>query len=98
MTVSILDLHCLNAVTDDHENLPAILEEVRRTSHGNVSRPEVVASLEEMAAGGLVAAFAIDPDRSRFIAVDPSAQDASRLWFRITPAGLAELEANWVDG
>ena len=28
MTVSILNLHCLNAVTDDHENLPSILEEV----------------------------------------------------------------------
>lgn len=56
MTVSILDLHCLNAVTDDHENLPSILEEVRRTTHGNVSRQEVVASLEEMAADGLVAA------------------------------------------
>jgi len=98
MTVSILDLHCLNAVTDDHENLPAILEEVRRTSHGNVSRQEVVASLEEMAAGGLVAAYTLDPDRSRFVAVEPSAQDASSLWFRITPAGLAELEVNWVDG
>jgi len=97
MTVSILDLHCLNAVTDDHESLPAILDEVRRTSHGNVSRQDVVASLEEMAAGGLVAAYAFDPDGSRFVAVEPSAQDASSLWFRITPAGLAELEANWVD-
>lgn len=98
MTVSILDLHCLNAVTDDHESLPAILDEVRRTSHGNVSRQDVVASLEEMAAGGLVAAYALDRDHSRFVAVDPSALDASSLWFRITPAGLAELEANWVDG
>ena len=97
MTVSILNLHCLNAVTDDHENLPSILEEVRRTSHGNVSRQEVVASLKEMAAGGLVAAYAFDPDGARFITVDLSAQDASSLWFRITQAGLQELEANWVD-
>ncbi len=64
MTVSILDLHCLNAVTDDHESLASILEEVRRTSHGNVSRQEVVASLEEMTAAGLVAAYALEPHGS----------------------------------
>jgi hypothetical protein len=97
MTVSILDLHCLNAVTDDHENLASILEEVRRTSHGNVSRQEVVASLEEMAASGLVTAYSLDARRSDFFPVDPAGKDVSSLWFRITPAGLAELESNWVD-
>jgi hypothetical protein len=97
MTVSILDLHCLNAVTDDHESLASILEEVRRTSHGNVSRQEVVASLEEMVTAGLVAAYCLEPHGSGFVSVDPAGADASSLWFRITPAGRDELEANWVD-
>jgi hypothetical protein len=97
MTVSILDLHCLNAVTDDQESLASILEEVRRSSHGNVSWQEVVASLEEMAAAGFVTAWSLGPRGSDFMVVDPVGKDASSLWFRITPAGLSELEANWVD-
>jgi len=97
MTVSILDLHCLNAVTDDHESVASILEEVRRTSHGNVAWSEVVASLEEMAAAGLLAAYSFDPRGSRFVSVDSTGKDGGSLWFRITQAGLAELEANWVD-
>jgi hypothetical protein len=98
MTVSILDLHCLNAVTDDYENVASILEEVRRTSHGNVSMSEVVAALEEMACAGLLAPYSLEPHGQGFVPADQTGKDLSSLWFRITPAGLAELEANWVDG
>lgn len=45
MTVSSPDLPCLNAVMDDHEAVAPILEEVRRTSHGN----------------GLIATYSFDP-------------------------------------
>ena len=47
MTVSILDLHCLNAVCDDYESLDSICEEVRRSSHGNVNRDEVADAILE---------------------------------------------------
>jgi len=50
-----------------------------------------------MTASGLVVAYALEPHGSGFVSVDPAGADASSLWFRITPAGLAELEANWVD-
>jgi DNA-binding PadR family transcriptional regulator len=98
MTVSILDLHCLNAVTDDYENVASILEEVRRTSHGNVSASELVIALEEMANAGLLTPYSLETRGEAFIAVNPVGKDLSSLWFRITPAGLAELEANWFDG
>jgi len=32
MTISILGLHCLNAVTDDYETAASIVEHVRRLS------------------------------------------------------------------
>ena len=53
MTVSILDLHCLNAVCDDHETVESITAEVRRSSHGNV-HDEAGECLAEIAAAGLV--------------------------------------------
>lgn len=96
MTISILDLHCLNAVTDDYENVASILEEMRRASHGNVSAREVVAALEEMAGTGLLTAYSLGPHGEGFIAADPAGQDFSNLWFKISPAGLAKLKANWV--
>jgi hypothetical protein len=96
MTVSILDLHCLNAVTDDYENVASILEEMRRASHGNVSAKEVVAALQEMAGTGLLTAYSLGPHGQGFIAADPAGQDFSNLWFKISPAGLAKLKANWV--
>lgn len=32
MTVSILDLHCLNAVSDDYETVASIMGDVRRSA------------------------------------------------------------------
>ncbi len=97
MTVSILDLHCLNAVTDDYEDVASIIDEVRRTSHGNVSRGEVVAALVEMHAEGLVAAYGFEPQGSRFVIADSVGELADEMWFRIAPVGQRELEVNWVD-
>ena len=76
MTVSILDLHCLSAVTDDQEGVASMLEEVRRTSHGNACWSEVVAALDEMAAAGLLAASSFEPGGSRFVPAVRSAIDS----------------------
>ncbi len=46
MTISILGLHCLNAVTDDYETAASIVEHVRRPSHGLVPTAEVTAALD----------------------------------------------------
>lgn len=81
MTVSILNLHCLNAVCDDYESLPAILEEVRRSSHGNVSLEEITDSMTELVRDGLV--------------VEKNVSQGT--WFLITSKGRSELDANWVD-
>jgi hypothetical protein len=54
MTVSIIDLHRLNAVTDNHESLASILEEVRRTSHGTASWQEVAAAQKKWRLRGLL--------------------------------------------
>ena len=98
MTVSILGLHCLNAVTDDYENLGSILDEVRRTSHGNVTADEVAAAVAEMVADGLVAVYRFEPRDQAFVPAAPGAAVSESFWFRITPTGRRELDANWVNG
>jgi hypothetical protein len=97
VTVSILDLHCLNAVCDDYESLDSICEEVRRSSHGNVNRDEVADAILELSRDGLVEAFEFDTRAELYIAVRGVIADVAAKWFLITTKGRAELDANWVD-
>jgi hypothetical protein len=100
MTVSILDLHCLNAVCDDYEDVESITAEVRKSSHGNVSDIDVADCLSELAAAGMVAAFWFDAGPSRYVPADLHEVTPERLraaWFRITPKGHEELDANWAE-
>jgi hypothetical protein len=100
MTVSILDLHCLNAVCDDYENVESITAEVRRSSHGNVSDAEIAECLSELAAAGLVNVFHFDACSGRYEPVSFTQfvpADLRRAWFLITPKGQEELDANWVE-
>lgn len=82
MKVSILNLHCLNAVCDDDEDVASILGDVRQSTHGNVGAEEIVGCLGELEREGMVSRV----------------QDVSGTdWFRITPKGREELDANWVE-
>ncbi|MFM7033681.1 MAG: hypothetical protein ACKOYJ_00595 [Planctomycetia bacterium] len=82
MKVSLLTLHCLNAMADDRENVAAIVADVRASAHGDVSAADISACMNELLAEGVVS-------RS----TDQSGTD----WFQLTPKGRQELEANWVD-
>ena len=100
MTVSILDLHCLNAVCDDYENVESITAEVRRSSHGNVSDAEIAECLSELTAAGLVNVFRFDPHSGRYEPVPfakVAAEGLRQVWFLITTKGHEELDANWVE-
>ena len=100
MTVSILDLHCLNAVCDDYENVESITAEVRRSSHGNVGDTEVADCLSELAAAGLVNVFHFNACSGRYepvLLTKAVTDDLRRAWFLITPKGQEELDANWVE-
>lgn len=100
MTVSILDLHCLNAVCDDYENIESITVEVRRSSRGNVTADEVAECLAEMATARLIDVFRFDTRSGRYepLSLAPlTADDLQASWFLISPKGRRELEANWVE-
>jgi hypothetical protein len=100
MTVSILDLHCLNAVCDDYENVESITAEVRRSSHGNVKADEVAECLAEMAAARLINVFRFDSRSGRYEPLSPTTLTADGIqasWFLISPKGQCELDANWVE-
>lgn len=98
MTISILGLHCLNSVSDDYEPVASILEDVRAASHCDITLGEVVATLDEMRAEGLIAAFTLDPNAATFVPADATTDSGSAILYRITAAGRKELAANWVDG
>jgi len=82
MKVSLLNLHCLNALTDDCEDISAIVVDVRHSTHGDVTASDVAICLNELTAEGMVAR---------------SADAAGNEWFALTTEGRRELEANWVD-
>jgi DNA-binding PadR family transcriptional regulator len=97
MTISMLGLHCLNAVVDDYESAASILNDVRAASHCDITPGEVMATINEMLAEGLIAAFTLDPKTAAFILADVTTDRSSAILYRITTAGRKELAANWVD-
>lgn len=97
MTISILGLHCLNAVSDDYEPAASILEDVRAASHCDITPSEVMATINKMLAEGLIAAFTRDPKTAAFILADATTDRSSTILYRITTAGRKELAANGVD-
>jgi DNA-binding PadR family transcriptional regulator len=82
MKVSLLNLHCLNALCDDRETVSSILSDVRHSTHGDISIGEISGCLEELAAEGMVSRVA---------------DAAGTEWFELTAKGRQELDANWVD-
>lgn len=97
MKVSILDLHCLNAIADDHETVASVLDDVRRSSHGNVTANDVAACLTELVRDGMAEASLFDPSTATFSPVASMPPELDDLWFRITDRGQRELDANWVE-
>ncbi|NDC54160.1 MAG: hypothetical protein EBZ74_07650 [Planctomycetia bacterium] len=81
MKVSILNLHCLNALCDDRESVPGIVADVRLSTHGNITVDDVAACMHELASEGLVVGT-----------VDASGVE----WFQLTEKGRHELDTNWV--
>jgi hypothetical protein len=82
MKVSLLNLHCLNALTDDCEDISAIIVDVRHSTHGDITASDVATCLSELIAEGMAAR---------------SADAAGNEWFALTTKGRQDLEANWVD-
>lgn len=97
MKVSLLDLHCLNAVADDLETAASILDDVRRSSHGNVDSAHVAACLAELVRDGLAEAYVFDQATAAYVPATSTLQDVDGIWFRITDQGRQHLDANWVD-
>jgi hypothetical protein len=91
------DLHCLNALCDDYENLDAITSEVRKATHGAISKGEVAECLRHLVNNGLVTAFEFDGQHSKYIPVTTLENELSENWFLISEKGGTELDQNWVD-
>lgn len=97
MRISILNLHCLNAIADDYETVASILEDVRRSSHGNVDATEISACLAELMRDGMADACRFDAATSQYQRIPSMPEDITGLWFRITDLGRRQLDNDWVD-
>lgn len=82
MRVSILNLHCLNALSDDREDLSSIVLDVRRSTHSDVTIEEVASCLNDLVTENMAAR---------------STDAAGGEWFELTAKGRQELDASWVD-
>ena len=96
MTITLLALHCLNALCDDYENLDALTAEVRRATHGVVSKSEMAECLQHLVACGWVNAFRFDGAQSKYIPI-ATLEELSENWFLISENGREKLDQNWID-
>jgi len=97
MTLTLLDLHCLNALCDDYENVVSVTADVRRSTHGNVSENEIRKCLAELKSKGWVSVYEFDSTRSSYNRVECLTEDWSNIWFFINDDGRKKLHQNWVD-
>lgn len=97
MKVSILDLHCLNALADDYETIASIVDDVRRSSPGNVDADNVATCMTDLVREGLVDAYRLDPATSTYVRIVALPDRLDDAWFRINDRGRQQLDASWVD-
>jgi len=97
MRVSILDLHCLNAIADDYETIASIVDDVRRTSHGNVNTDDVATCMTDLVRQGLVDAYRLDPATSTYVRIVALPDRLDAVWFRLNDRGRQQRDASWVD-
>jgi len=102
MKVSILDLHCLNAIADDYETVASILEDVRRSSHGNVDATDVTTCMADLVRDGMADAHRFDPTSGSYepLSINPAQAlgpaQMDTLWFRVNDRGRQQLDEHWV--
>ena len=102
MKVSILDLHCLNATADDYETILSIVDDVRRSSHGNVDVGnvdvgEVAACMTDLVREGLVDLYRLDTATNEFVPLAAVPESFDGVWFRLNATGRKQLDAHWVN-
>ncbi len=97
MTVTLLDLHCLNSLCDDYENVASVQADVRRATHGNITEEEVKEGLIRLHKEGLVEVYDYDPLQAMHLPSEIAGNDWEAKWFFITATGRKELDQNWVE-
>lgn len=96
MTLTLLDLHCLNAMCDDYENITSVMTSVRRDTHGNVNQMEIRECLVKLKSNGWATAYEFNPLSGKFVEANDLSGDWSSLWFLIADQGRKKLDENWV--
>lgn len=95
--LTTLEIHCLNALTDDYENAKSIKADIDRVLNQAVNAKELEDCVAQLVGKGLAVAYDFDPIRSKYAVADLRRSNISEQWFGLTDRGREELNRNWVD-
>ncbi len=90
--LSELETACLEAVSNDYENLILVRDQVIDWLGCDVSLEEIVRTLSSLSDGGLIGAFLIDARTGTFIPANGNSINQDKLWFLASKSGLTILK------
>ena len=96
MKLTDLEIHCLNCLCDDYENLHAIIGQLKADTGREYSKREVLTCLERLTNNGLVTKFSFNVKSSKYL--EDEQADVETSWFLISSFGRKQLDTNWKGG
>ncbi|MFZ1082847.1 MAG: hypothetical protein WAO19_13090 [Candidatus Kryptoniota bacterium] len=96
MKLSNIEIHILNSLCDDYENVESIQGELFNAINEPIQAESMVEHLKKLSDFGLLDVYKYDVEKIVFNRQeDISNVDFMKSWFFITDEGRKELEKNW---
>jgi hypothetical protein len=95
--IGVLDLHCLNAVCDDYENIDSVLADVRQATSSDTNRERIKECFSRLVAQGLVSTYDYDTSKGKYVELSKPPSIGDNNWFFITAKGRNALDKEWPD-
>jgi hypothetical protein len=95
MQLNKVELHCLNSLTDDYENVSSIEPDITRALKRDIRSKELENCLTGLIQRGLVEVYDFDPVKSQYIASALRPGDIRKQWFFVSEVGREQLDRNW---
>lgn len=97
MKISNEQLHCLNALCDDYEDIFNVTNEVISQTGKKLSPTEVESLLDGLIELRLVDRFFYNSEIQSYVVDEGQSKPSNSCWFYITKKGRVALDENWND-